>query len=442
VALRGITVDHSTASVSSQAITYSGAGNIQVGDLLILCTIYNPGGSATITDPAGWTQGSTVGLSDVFVNAAQYFHVAVKIAAAGDVGTPTYTTTFSSAPGFVNQTLIALSGRINSSIAAAFGNVAATAAGARAATPYTYSITGLTALAGDDVIVLLGGMDIDVANASWTAPITGYTAQLAAFDPSDVNSPPLFSLTKLNVSAGATGTLSATISGPSTSDTTPTAFVLSLPAASGGTTYTLAAAQGSYSLTGKAVTKQASLGAAKGSISLTGFAATLAHNTGGIAYTLAAATGIFSLLGEAAARDLNLVAAEGGFAFTGYATKAGYGLGAAQGGFGLTGYQAALHWSGAPNGLTNKGYRKLNIYQLSSVAGKTQWVDYWPIQFENSTTAQEADRTDPLGAVTCTVLTSTAGLVAWVDYIPVYVVGTAKWRYDHNGFIPLVPISG
>lgn len=118
-------------------------------------------------------------------------------------------------------------------------------------------------------------------------------------------------------------------------------YVGSIEAASGS--YTLVAAQGSYSLTGQAAGLRASrsLTAAQGSYSLNGQAATLRKS-----YPLVAAQGGYSLGGQAAGLrvDRSLTAAQGSYALTGQAASLSYGkqLVAAQGSYSLTGQAAAL----------------------------------------------------------------------------------------------------
>jgi hypothetical protein len=118
-------------------------------------------------------------------------------------------------------------------------------------------------------------------------------------------------------------------------------------AAAGGATYTLTAAQGSFSLSGQASTLQAArlLTAAQGSFTLTGQAATLKA-----ARLLTAAQGSYTLTGQDAtltytgAATYTLVAAQGSFALTGQAAtlKASRVLSSAFGSFALTGHPASF----------------------------------------------------------------------------------------------------
>jgi hypothetical protein len=239
MALRGTTGNAPTAAATSNAITYAGAGNIQVGDLIVLIThLVNASSGGTFTDPSGFTAGGSLSpaLPDVFnsVTGADYIHIAVKIAAGGDTGTPTYTTNSSLAAGHWQQQIRVYSGRVNSSIAAAFNNQVATAVSASTSTPFTYNLTGLTALAGDDVIAVVeGGFPSGNSGGStWGTTITGYANALNNYDSTYNFAGFLSSLDNTNVSAGATGTLGGAIT--ATGGNTQVAalgFVMSLPQA-------------------------------------------------------------------------------------------------------------------------------------------------------------------------------------------------------------------
>src|SRR5262249_12263813 len=154
------------------------------------------------------------------------------IAGVGDTGTPSYTTS-SNFAGRWGQTLRVYSGRVNSSISAAFGNHVVTAplSPPDGTTPITYSITGLTALAGDDVVVCVP-VGIATGNLSnvYAASITGYGNALAAYDDSTSAFPGLqCSLDKINVSAGAFGPLSCSVTSSVGASLTPAAYVFALP---------------------------------------------------------------------------------------------------------------------------------------------------------------------------------------------------------------------
>jgi Concanavalin A-like lectin/glucanases superfamily len=124
-----------------------------------------------------------------------------------------------------------------------------------------------------------------------------------------------------------------------------------------GPTYTLTAAQGSFTLTGQAAGLTASrlLTAAQGSFALTGQAATLKA-----ARLITAAQGSYTLTGQDAtltytpAVTYTLTAAQGAFTLTGQAAglTAARLLTAAQGTYSLTGVAAGLTYSGEPQTIT------------------------------------------------------------------------------------------
>jgi hypothetical protein len=71
--------------------------------------------------------------------------------------------------------------------------------------------------------------------------------------------------------------------------------------------------------------------------------------SGGTAYTLTAAQGSFAFTGENAARDIALPASGNNFGLTGYTAAAGRSMAANKGAFSLVGFDAAMVWSGASN---------------------------------------------------------------------------------------------
>lgn len=238
MALRGITGNAPTTASTSNGITYAGAGNIQVGDLIVLISHLVVGSSGgTFTDPSGFTAGSSLSpsLPDVFnsVTGSDYLHVAVKIAAAGDTGTPTYTTS-SSLSGHWQQQIRVYSGRVNGSVATGFNNQVATAVSASTTTPFTYNLTGLTALSGDDLIIVVeGGFPSgNSGGTSWSTTSTGFGDALNNYDSTYNYAGFLSSLDKTNVSAGATGTIGAALAAVGgNTQVGALGFVMSLPMA-------------------------------------------------------------------------------------------------------------------------------------------------------------------------------------------------------------------
>lgn len=233
MALRGVTGVAITTSASSGSITYSGANSIQVGDLLIAHVYQSVGGAATYTDPSGWTPGSSIGLPDVLVGSDR--HIAVKIATSADTTNPAYTWSTPYSGVWIIQ-LRAYSGRINSSVGAAFPNNAATANGTTGNAPYTYSVTGLTPSAGDDVVCFIisdvTGGDV----AGYLASISGFANELSTVGTTGITGPATASLDSLNVAGTAIGPLSSSLTFTNAATLTPNAVVLSLPAASASPT--------------------------------------------------------------------------------------------------------------------------------------------------------------------------------------------------------------
>jgi len=162
--------------------------------------------------------------------------ISVAIATAGDVGTPTYATVSTVGGGPYVQQILVYSGRLNTSIAAAFSNSASTAASSNITTSSTtYNMTGVTALSNDDICVIniidVGGGGV---GQTFATSLTGYGDALATRDTTGALYPGINSLDKLNVSPGATGTLAvaASLTGGTANNWFIGGFVISLPAAS------------------------------------------------------------------------------------------------------------------------------------------------------------------------------------------------------------------
>jgi hypothetical protein len=240
MALRGTTsiAQTSATTITSASMTYAGASNIVLGDLILLVTELTEGNSTpTFTDPSGFTAGSSISIPDMLFAATgtDALHIAVKIAAAGDVGTPTYSTTSSQA-GFWKQHIRVYSGRINSSVGSAFGNSAVTTASASSAYPITYPMTGVTAIAGDDIIAFIGAASPAGQSGitNYAAAITGFSNNLVGFSiAASNNNGTLWSLDDVGNAGGATGTLSCVLSKTGGSGNTGQVqgFLISLPAA-------------------------------------------------------------------------------------------------------------------------------------------------------------------------------------------------------------------
>lgn len=191
-----------SSTVQQNFSTTSPIGALPAGtaldDVLLAFFVHDLFG-ATVTPPAGWSLVS--GDASTATPDGQYARVFTKVATGSEPATWTWTTGTNA-----NATIIvgAWSGRnsAGSLISAATPNTSGNA------TPISISATGVTALAGDD-IAFFAMLDISVGTDAWS-----FTASPASFTErqDDVNNG--FIVTSLhtrdNVSAGATGSLTAT----------------------------------------------------------------------------------------------------------------------------------------------------------------------------------------------------------------------------------------
>lgn len=230
MALRGQCAQ--VGSGSSWTFVYSGANNIAVGDLIVVVTNQNGGaGGFTVTGPgASFTKGASLTPTLGGTINGNAWDVSVAIAAAGDVGTPTYSTTSTVGGGNYVQEIYVYSQRVNSSIAAAFSNSAMTTPVSPGTSSATFNMTGLTALTGDDILICNPITPTTGTNQTFTTSATGYGNALTIAQTA-TNSPTMNGLTSANSSAGATGTIavSVTASGGSGNNWFIGGFVLSLP---------------------------------------------------------------------------------------------------------------------------------------------------------------------------------------------------------------------
>lgn len=244
-ALRGISGIGDSATCATPCTisdTYAGANAIQSGDLILIVTNLGTGGSeGTITDPTSpgtaFTAGSALSpaLADINIDSgSSYLHIAAKIATSADAGFPTYVTT-TQYGGHYSQQIIVLSGRA-ATLAAALDNQVATASSAELTTPAAYSLTGLTALSGDDIISIIGiACPFGRGTATFSAAISGYSNVLNTIG-TQTYSPGISTLTSLNSAAGVFGPLASTISATASETIAMGGFVLSIPAAAAGFT--------------------------------------------------------------------------------------------------------------------------------------------------------------------------------------------------------------
>ena len=235
-ALRGYSVVVSSTNCAGPctiADTYAGANGVQVGDEIIIVTAWTNGNSTpgSVTDPSAFTSGGSLSPSIPTTNIDTptpnaFMHIAVKTAASGDVGFQTYSTTLASG-GYYSQMIVVESGRsgtINNQIVTA-------TSGESTSNSFSYSVSGLTALTGDDVLVFIAGaLPAGNGAATFSASIPGYTNSLNSSG-GGTYTPPMMFLDNLNVSSGAFGPLAATITTSTTLTLAQAAFTLSIPAA-------------------------------------------------------------------------------------------------------------------------------------------------------------------------------------------------------------------
>jgi hypothetical protein len=231
MALRGTTQNNGTTSTTSNSITYAGASNIVIGDFIVLVSEVTTSSTESFTDPSGFTAGSSISLPDVRVNASDYLHVAVKIAAAGDVGTPTYVTSCTNG-GYWKQQLRVYSGRNTATVGSAITAVSATGAATQGGYPYSFAMTGLTAASGDDLMLFAVGClpDGNSGSTAFGASATGFSNSLASNYSGYQYDASLNSLDYVNYSGGTTGTITVTLTqtGGSGTQVIPFGFMLSL----------------------------------------------------------------------------------------------------------------------------------------------------------------------------------------------------------------------
>ena len=233
MAVRGTVA--SASSSSTQTVTVTPIG-IQLNDIVLLSVCSFAGNTPTF--PSGFAQ--VPGTSPAVNDGSAALYAFYKVATATEVAASTLSATGASFGGAIN--CVVLSGRNTSS---PFTTQSQTNHAA-AAFPVTFSITGLTAAAGDDVVVFVG-QDLTAGTTAATlsyTPSGGFTNGTLGNDTVDTNAEWLASSVSTNVSAGATGTIAGSIavtSGAGPGQTGYLAQVISiasgaLPAISDGTT--------------------------------------------------------------------------------------------------------------------------------------------------------------------------------------------------------------
>lgn len=207
MALRGIANQSNTTTSTTCVVTVSGIGGSgpQLNDIILLMINGGGGGTNTITFPSGFN--TITGLTNINIGAGtDTMAIVYKIGTASEPATYTVT---SSANDFQTVQCRCYSGRNTTSTFSATAQTNSTAAGN---TPLTCAITGLTAVANDDIVLLMGNSNNNTVAASgcgltvpsgWANESTGFGA--VAF------STPVYGCDFVNNSGGATGTLAPVI---------------------------------------------------------------------------------------------------------------------------------------------------------------------------------------------------------------------------------------
>jgi hypothetical protein len=222
VAFRAASSNSGTATAISTAVPAGVAA-----DDIVLMPVTNDDTSLTSTYPTGFT---SLGSSNITFD-GEKAQLAWKRPTGADTGS--YTTTPTTGAGNTWAAgAVALSGRdtTNPPVAStvAINNTGVSNGG-------SVTANGVTAVAGDDLVfVAVADPDLNGVITGWTAP-AGYTAKVAI----EPNWEGILVATKENVSAGATGSVSATIALSGTHKAGYAAWLVRVPAAAGGgTTFT------------------------------------------------------------------------------------------------------------------------------------------------------------------------------------------------------------
>jgi hypothetical protein len=196
-AFRGSAGQANATASTTVTVTVSSIG-IQNGDIVLFFMNANTA-SGTLTQPTGFS--AVPGISQNIISNTVSM-VWYKVAGASEPST--YTATSSASDIHTGEVRV-YSGR---NTASPFTAVATTAE-AFLTSPGSIALTGVTAALGDDVVWLVGNASgSGVATPALTNP-SGFANQNIFYD-ATAFSPPILSCDSVNVSAGATGTLTGT----------------------------------------------------------------------------------------------------------------------------------------------------------------------------------------------------------------------------------------
>jgi hypothetical protein len=234
MAWRGSAGGTSVTSGTTVVITVSGIGGVgpQLNDIIILQANVTAG--ATISCP-----GFSVipGLTTIpLTDSGQQYPVALyKVGGASEPST--YTITASATSGVIAADCNCFSGRNTTSPFTAVNQVAPAAG----PFPISVAIPGVTAAAGDDLLYLAAdGANKGSNTSALTAP-SGFSGTLDTNATLAAAYTTVHSCNQTNVSAGATGTITGSITSASGANDNTGGFVISIAAASGGSTLPLQA---------------------------------------------------------------------------------------------------------------------------------------------------------------------------------------------------------
>jgi hypothetical protein len=210
----------------SVTVTVSGYTINQNDIILAFCDMGGDAENTTCTFPSGFN--AIPGLGALQTNSTN-LQIAAKVATASEPESYTFAMSTSD---FHTIQIRAYSGRNTASIFSAVSQSGQSEA--EAATPISGSFPGLTAVAGDDVVLFIGGDNQSSDGAHGPFGLTGPTSfsnQLAVNGSANF-SPVILSADFTNNPGGATGTLSPTITATTASSFSLSSMAVSLAAAS------------------------------------------------------------------------------------------------------------------------------------------------------------------------------------------------------------------
>ena len=201
----------------------SGVSGIQANDIILAFGSSGGSSAVTVTPPSGFAAIPGLSNQGMATLGATLWNE-YKIAGGSEPSSYTFTLNQND---FHTCQIRVYSGRNTSS---PFSAVAATAASTNSAMPISVSLTGLTAVASDDVVQIVGVGGVSVTDTLSFTQSAGF-GNLVSSVVTTANSKQVFGADEINVAGGATGTLTGTLSESSSGHSTQYAgYVLSLAA--------------------------------------------------------------------------------------------------------------------------------------------------------------------------------------------------------------------